>query len=134
MLFRSGRYYVSLNTSVFLANGVSPGGWIKGGALVTSRPPECDNGTLAWGVMRGSSWFWGGRAWNSVFNASLLPNDPLLDCGAHGRGFFAARSNHSAGVNAAFGDGSVRFITSSVNLATWQALATRAGNDIPGEY
>jgi prepilin-type N-terminal cleavage/methylation domain-containing protein/prepilin-type processing-associated H-X9-DG protein len=129
-----GRYYVSLDTSVFLSNSVMPGGWIHGGTLVTSRPGECDSGIRAWGVMRGSSWFWGGRAWNAVFNASLLPNDPISDCGAHGRGFFAARSNHSGGVNAALGDGSVRFIANGVTLATWQALATRAGGDLPGDF
>jgi prepilin-type N-terminal cleavage/methylation domain-containing protein/prepilin-type processing-associated H-X9-DG protein len=129
-----GRYYVSLNTSVFLSNSVTPGGWIKGGSLVTARPPECDNGTLACGVMRGSSWFWGGRAWNAVFNASLLPNDGLMDCGAHGRGFFAARSNHSGGVNVALADGSVRFVSNSISLATWQALSTRAGGEPVGDY
>jgi len=129
-----GRYYVSLTTSVFQSNSVPPGGWIQGGALVTSRPAECDNGTRAWGVMRGSSWFWGGRAWNSVFNGALQPNDPLPDCGAHGRGFFAARSNHSGGVNVALGDGSVRFVSSSVNLTTWQALCTRSGDEPVGDF
>jgi prepilin-type N-terminal cleavage/methylation domain-containing protein/prepilin-type processing-associated H-X9-DG protein len=129
-----GRWYVSLNTSVFTSNSAPPGGWIQGGALVTGRPAECDSGSRNWGVMRGSSWFWGGRAWNSVFNASMLPNEPAPDCGAHGRGYFAARSNHPGGVNVALADGSVRFVANSVTLATWQALATRAGEDLPGDF
>src|SRR5262249_9155181 len=99
-----------------------------------SRPPQWDAGSRSWGVMRGSSWFWGGRAWNSVFNASLLPNDPALDCGAHGRGFFAARSNHSGGGNVALGGGRVRFIANGVSLATWQAPAPPAGHDLPGAF
>src|SRR5262249_17974404 len=82
-----GRYYVALNTSVFLANSSLPGGWIYNGNLVTYRPSECDNGARKWGVMRGSTWFWGGRDWNSVFNAALTPNSPIWDCGAHGRGW-----------------------------------------------
>ena len=127
-----GRYYTSLDTSVFLANSSPPGGWNRGG-LVTTRPSECDNGTRAWGVMRGSSWFWGGRAWNAVFNAALLPNDPLIDCGAHGRGYFAARSNHTGGVNAVFGDGSVRFIRNSITPANWAGMATRAGGEVVTE-
>ena len=44
----------------------------------------------------------------------------------------AARSFHAGGVNAAMGDGSVRFVTNSVALPTWQALATRAAGDVPG--
>jgi prepilin-type N-terminal cleavage/methylation domain-containing protein/prepilin-type processing-associated H-X9-DG protein len=44
----------------------------------------------------------------------------------------AARSNHSGGVNAAMGDGSVRFFTDGINLNTWRALATRAGGDLTG--
>jgi prepilin-type processing-associated H-X9-DG protein len=129
-----GRYYVSLDTSVFLSASDPPGGWLRGGALVTARPAECDAGTRNWGVMRGSSWFWGGRAWNSVFDTSLRPNDPAPDCGAHGRGFFAARSLHGGGVNVAFGDGGVRFVTNGIDLGTWQALATRAGGEPNGDY
>jgi prepilin-type N-terminal cleavage/methylation domain-containing protein/prepilin-type processing-associated H-X9-DG protein len=43
-------------------------------------------------------------------------------------------SNHSGGVNALFGDGSVHFITSSIDLNTWRALGTRAGGEVIGDY
>jgi prepilin-type processing-associated H-X9-DG protein len=79
--------------------------------------------------MRGSTWFWGGRDWNSVFNTGLLPNDPAADCGAHGRGWFAARSRHSGGVNAGLCDGSVRFITNTVDPIAWRGMATRLGGE-----
>jgi len=39
-------------------------------------------------------------------------------------------SYHSGGVNAAFLDGSVKFVKSSVNPATWWALATKAGGEV----
>lgn len=42
----------------------------------------------------------------------------------------AARSYHTGGVNVSFGDGTVRFITDNINLATWQALGTRGGNEV----
>jgi len=42
----------------------------------------------------------------------------------------AARSNHSGGVNAAFGDGSVRFVTNNVDVATWRAVGTKAGGEV----
>jgi len=46
----------------------------------------------------------------------------------------AARSKHSGGVNASLADGSVRFISSSITIATWKALSTRAGNEAVGDY
>jgi prepilin-type N-terminal cleavage/methylation domain-containing protein/prepilin-type processing-associated H-X9-DG protein len=41
----------------------------------------------------------------------------------------AARSKHPGGVNAAFADGSVRFVTNNVDLVTWRALGTKAGGE-----
>jgi prepilin-type N-terminal cleavage/methylation domain-containing protein/prepilin-type processing-associated H-X9-DG protein len=131
------RHYVGLNTSAFLAGGAPAGGWRVGsstGPLVTGRPgAACDSGSRAWTGNRGSTWFWGGRDWNVVFNTALLPNDPLPDCGAHGRGFFGARSMHSGGVNAAMADGSVKFVRNAVDPAVWNAAATRAGGEANGE-
>jgi hypothetical protein len=31
-------------------------------------------------------------------------------------------------------DGSVRFVTDTVDIGTWQALSTMAEGDIPGDY
>jgi prepilin-type N-terminal cleavage/methylation domain-containing protein/prepilin-type processing-associated H-X9-DG protein len=42
----------------------------------------------------------------------------------------AARSNHPGGVNAAFADGSIRYVTNSVDLATWRAVGTKANGEI----
>jgi prepilin-type N-terminal cleavage/methylation domain-containing protein/prepilin-type processing-associated H-X9-DG protein len=41
-----------------------------------------------------------------------------------------ARSYHSGGVNSLFGDGSVRFIKSSISGMTWRALGSVAGGEI----
>jgi prepilin-type N-terminal cleavage/methylation domain-containing protein/prepilin-type processing-associated H-X9-DG protein len=43
-------------------------------------------------------------------------------------------SNHTGGVNMALCDGSVRYVTNSINLFTWRALGTRSGNEVVGDY
>jgi prepilin-type N-terminal cleavage/methylation domain-containing protein/prepilin-type processing-associated H-X9-DG protein len=44
----------------------------------------------------------------------------------------AASSYHTGGVNVGLADGSVRFVRDTIAAATWQALGTRANNDITG--
>jgi prepilin-type processing-associated H-X9-DG protein len=39
-------------------------------------------------------------------------------------------SDHPGGVNLSFGDGSVRFVKDTINLAVWRALSTRNGGEI----
>ena len=45
-----------------------------------------------------------------------------------------ASSPHTGGVNALFGDGSVRFIRGSIAPATWTGLGTRAGGEVLGDW
>lgn len=42
---------------------------------------------------------------------------------------FAARSKHPGGVHASLCDGSVRFFSNNINLATWRALSTSRGGE-----
>jgi prepilin-type processing-associated H-X9-DG protein len=52
------------------------------------------------------------------------------DCGfAYGQ-YENATSNHPGGCNCMMGDGSVRFIKSSIAMKTWWALGTRAGGEV----
>lgn len=55
-------------------------------------------------------------------DGNRTPNDPL----AHNEDYW---SFHSGGIHALFGDGSVRFISDSIDVPAWQAFATRAGNE-----
>ncbi len=43
-------------------------------------------------------------------------------------------SFHPAGTNFLLGDGSVRLISETIDLGTYQALSTRAGGEVVGEY
>jgi prepilin-type N-terminal cleavage/methylation domain-containing protein/prepilin-type processing-associated H-X9-DG protein len=45
-----------------------------------------------------------------------------------------ATSPHSGGVNALFGDGSVRFLRNGINPAVWVGLGTRTGGEVPGDF
>jgi len=75
-----------------------------------------------------------GKPSATTFTTYLRPNDPVPDMNSMGIGFYAARAFHPGGVNAAMGDGSVRFISDEIHLDTWRALGTCAGGEILGEF
>lgn len=51
-----------------------------------------------------------------------------------GHGLSTARSRHVGGVTTWFCDGSVRFVSDSIKLSIWRALATRSGGEVIGEF
>jgi len=90
----------------------------------------------------GTMWAWYAAA-QSTFNTAAPPNweYPTAggDCcpgGAHdwGFGLIPPRSMHAGGVNAALADGSVRFVTDSIDLVTWQRLGNRNDGEPIGDY
>ncbi len=117
-----------------------------------ARPTNClalkvgtelsqDASTAIW---RGHRWM-DGRLFYGGFNAVLPPNSPSCSYGGDSVwGIASVQSNHSGGVNAAMVDGSVRFISETVEsgLATdyqvatgkspygvWGAMASSAGGE-----
>jgi type II secretory pathway pseudopilin PulG len=117
----------------------------------TARYWSHDNGSINGGDQRGTVFAdWGGMA---TFSTLYPPNskvpdkvyycdDPAL---AAQQGFpcqtdyvapfwHSARSNHTGGVHALLGDGSVRFVTSFVDGNVWRAAGTRAGREPTGEF
>jgi len=94
---------------------------------------------------RGYTWVAGEPRCTS-YNHYYLPNDRTHpDCVANftgadpqlaftGHGLSTARSRHTGGVNVWLCDGSVRFVSESIGLATWRALATRSGGEVIGDY
>jgi prepilin-type N-terminal cleavage/methylation domain-containing protein/prepilin-type processing-associated H-X9-DG protein len=116
------------------------------GPALLNYPGDCQPGNLIQQT-RGSKWLYGAPG-HSMYNHIRGPNDLGVDC----RGGLphsnrtpatwsllshniAAHSFHPGGVNALFCDGHNQFISSDVNLLTWQRLGSRALNDVvSGDY
>jgi prepilin-type processing-associated H-X9-DG protein len=67
------------------------------------------------------------------YTHSVTPNTKNPDCTVSqtlDQAHLAARSYHPGGVNAAFCDGSVRFIKDSISLDVWGRLGTRSGGEV----
>ena len=63
----------------------------------------------------------------------MVPND--LSCMfPPGRIATTANSRHTGGVHCLLCDGSVRFVSSNIDLSVWRAVGTRNGNEVIGEF
>jgi prepilin-type N-terminal cleavage/methylation domain-containing protein/prepilin-type processing-associated H-X9-DG protein len=118
------------------------------GYLSSGTPSDsaCAGASL-WNVQFKRGFMWAtGELRCGTYNHYYTPNAPIYDCIANDYapttpegiytaiGFRAARSKHTGGVNALLGDGSVRFVRDNVDRTVWQQAATRAGNEIPGDF
>ena len=90
----------------------------------------------------GTMWAWY-AAGQSTFNAAAPPNWQYPSTGASccpggswdwNPVIMPPRSMHPGGVNAALGDGSVRFITNNIDLLTWQRLGDERDMQPVGNY
>ena len=103
---------------------------------IPSGSPQSVSNT---GWLNGFSWALG-YEWHTVVNSYHHYNTPnRLTClnssdpgGLWGgtSGMSTATSNHPAGVNVCFTDGSVRFVKDSVAASTWWALGSRNGGEV----
>lgn len=90
----------------------------------------------AWSGQRGAMWVNGHLA-DTMYNHWYAPNsksDPDCHNGFHNFALVSARSRHPGGLQISLVDGSVRFVSDSIDIAIWRALATRAAGEVVGEY
>ena len=89
----------------------------------------------------GQWWILGDTAYTQ-FNTIVTPNSTQYKFGSCRNGcsgcspdasqFVNASSNHSGGVNVLLGDGSVKFVKSTISQNAWWSIGTKAGNDPVG--
>jgi len=82
---------------------------------------------------RGARWA-DGETQYCLYDHHYPPNSPLWDCVRLEHSFKPPRSMHAGGVNVLSADGSVKFISNTVQIDTWRGLGSRAGNEVLGEY
>lgn len=110
--------------------------------LASSTGPSYQDsrGTWAYGTMGGNTFsaqngpnsatpdaVWGCRSYPQEGMPCVQSGSPYRDMQA------AARSYHPGGVVVSFGDGSVRFVSDNISLATWQGWGSRGGGEVLSE-
>jgi prepilin-type processing-associated H-X9-DG protein len=87
------------------------------------------------GQLRGGNtqWVWGYASYS--FGSTGWPLNVTDGTAADRTARLGAfRSDHTAGANFLFGDGSVRFLRNGIDLATYQALGSRDGGEVLGNF
>jgi prepilin-type N-terminal cleavage/methylation domain-containing protein/prepilin-type processing-associated H-X9-DG protein len=82
---------------------------------------------------RGMSWAFTG-AMATMTNGYNTPNSRTPDVVHHWSGYFGPRSWHKGGANVLFGDGSVHFLSDSINTQTQRDLHSRNDGNVVGAF
>lgn len=132
------------NTLLLVESAGRPSVWRRGqkigDAYNTASPVRVNGGGWARAAsdfdLKGSSSdgsvFPGPCAINCTNGDDIGNNFPDPVYGTNGTG--ETYSFHTGGANVLFGDGSVHFLSATIDIATFAALATRAGGEVVGNY
>jgi len=118
----------------------------QGPYTIDEMTSACDSASLSLSIetRSGESWFLSGLHFTD-YNHCAVPNAKTHDCSLYAiwsgslhdrtlhEGVFTARSRHPGGVNALRMDGSVRFVSDSIDKQTWRGFSTRAGREVGGD-
>jgi len=87
-------------------------------------------------TLRGRRWV-DGFIWYTAYYHWWGPNSAIPDCAKSQplRSLWQmARSRHPGGANVGFVDGSVHFVTETIDLDTWRALGSRDGGEVARQF
>ena len=82
---------------------------------------------------RGISWAFSGSI-NSLTNGYLPPNNVIPDVVTHFTGFYGPRSFHTGGAHVGMVDGSIQYLSNSLDASIIRALHSCNGGEIVTEY
>jgi prepilin-type N-terminal cleavage/methylation domain-containing protein/prepilin-type processing-associated H-X9-DG protein len=150
----TNNYQVDITTPVVLKFGGAPFGW----APVVARIPDITDGTSntllasetvqgTGSDLRGFTWWAPGAQFTTVngpnssspdivtqnCNNQPAQNLPCVDNGGAWN-ILTARSRHTGGINVALCDGSVRFVSQTIDINIWRGLSTTRGGEVLGDY
>ncbi|MBA4188110.1 MAG: prepilin-type cleavage/methylation domain-containing protein [Planctomycetaceae bacterium] len=109
----------------------------NGSSISIDPPVMCNDPTKGtWTSDRANQWL-NGHLTYTIYNHHYTPNQTgKWDCknSSNSQALIGARSYHTGGVNTLLVDGSVRFVSDSVTLSSWRAVATIAGGEVAGNW
>jgi prepilin-type N-terminal cleavage/methylation domain-containing protein/prepilin-type processing-associated H-X9-DG protein len=115
---------IDAQTQMARVNGGAPGS-VTAEVLVAQTPTRYEG-------RRAGQWI-RNLPYQGMVNAFFTPNSSRPDVSFHGDSMSAARSNHPGGVNVSRCDGSVVFVSESVDLPTWRNFFSRNDGQVLGE-
>jgi len=137
-VMRSTAYNVAVDNTTSMASGaIATGPGLYDGRNVSG----CTSASSSSISYTGLQYYRGGISNNSFYSHTLPINwnrkqssggTQTYNCNdaSFRRAHIAASSYHSGGVNSAMADGSVRFFRESIPFATWQAIGSKAGDEV----
>lgn len=96
---------------------------------------RCEAGRNSHTSLAGCRWTLGIFNYGTVFNTLAPPNWTYPSCAVssansgYSRGVYPSRSRHPGGANHTLADASVRFISETIDLLTYQGLGSRDGRE-----
>jgi prepilin-type N-terminal cleavage/methylation domain-containing protein/prepilin-type processing-associated H-X9-DG protein len=117
------------NTLFMAEDAGRPGFWISSGRGPLNNNPGNGNFSVSNGRVRGAGWADTGNAipLHTFRNDGLkVPGPCPINCTNNNEAF----SFHPGGIDTAFADGSVRFLSETIGIPTYAGLITRSGGEI----